>query len=102
MSYFPIGAYEEDMTNSVIASRTTGMGVNFIDEEYSGGCKANLDAVAANGLTEQVNPLNPSSDPCPGTSGCGSYASPLACFTGDSNIGDIFGYKMFDEPNGGG
>jgi hypothetical protein len=103
MNFFPIGIWEEDLSNPVLASLTTGMGVNFLDEEYSGGCETELDAVAANNMVEQVNPSH-SYDPCPGTNDCNgqdTYSTPLACFSGDSNVGDIFGYTLFDEPNEG-
>jgi hypothetical protein len=96
-SYFPIGTYEMDITNSVNASRMNGMGINFIDQEYSGGCIAELDASFANGTREQVNPEGSG---CP-AGASGTFSNPLGDFAGDTHTGSVFGYALFDEPNGG-
>ena len=99
MDYFPIGAYEENITGTTgaaTAHRTTAMGVNFLDMEYD-ACSIDLDAAHANGLTMQATSASPNHT-CPG-SPCGSFSQPLGCFSGDANLDDIWGHTLYDEPN---
>jgi hypothetical protein len=99
MNYFPIGAWQEDITGTTgaaLAQRTAAMGVNFLDME-SNACSVDLDAAHTNGLTMQATYSSPSHT-CPG-SPCGSITHPLGCFSGVLNSDDLWGHTLYDEPN---